>query len=156
MSANYSCPHLEPSILSASCLILDIQLRDKDVKRKNITRLKGEGIDETCNVIGYPTVTYNWFGPDKNEVLRSKKQLVFGNLNSTDFGTYKCIAKNHAGSITYTLQLREETGKVFHNSLFLCSVKLLTNKEGVAPPGEWDGVRGLLRSPESYVFVHYP
>ena len=68
------------------------------------------GVDEECNVDGYPEAEYKWRDP-LNNVIRTTRLLYIGNINK-QFGNYTCEAVNAVDRpLTYTVQVLEKKGE---------------------------------------------
>ena len=71
------------------------------------TKTEGENVTLSCNVAGNPAPTISWTrnGSPLNTTGRinfsdGKKQLTITNVNRTDSGEYRCVARNSLGNAT--------------------------------------------------------
>jgi len=76
---------------------------------QNYTKTEGSTVIFSCNAIGNPVPTISWTrnGSPVNKTINSrisfledKKQLKITDVNRTDSGEYRCVARNSFGNGT--------------------------------------------------------
>ena len=87
-------------------MFLDI-LHGEGVQSDELKVRRGERqISTTCNIDGYPTVSYRWIY--KNLTIQVGRTLdLASNKGVQMFGTFTCLAENSFGKLEYVVNVKE-------------------------------------------------